>query len=113
MFSKQIFKNLFCKFEVVKLYTDGVPEEYYPTAVRKNPSALQSRQSSDAAINIAFQTSVFNDEKLPLYVILEPLLDDRIHIEGIYAEGRINNEVEFMEFLQKPLRESGTGGKGS
>jgi len=91
---------LFNKYVVVKLYTDTIPNKYYDEAVQ---ATLDSqRQKADASVNLEFQRQIFDDEKLPLYVILEPQLDDTIKIVGIYPEGRINNEVAFAEFLRNP-----------
>jgi thiol:disulfide interchange protein DsbD len=52
-------------------------------------------------VNLVFQRKFFS-EQLPLYVVLEPQLDGRIRIVGVYDEGRINNEVLFAEFLKHP-----------
>jgi hypothetical protein len=44
-----------------------------------------------------------DDERLPLYAILEPKADGTIAVRGVYAEGKINSEAAFAEFLRQPL----------
>jgi hypothetical protein len=59
-------------------------------------------------VNLSFQQAVFNTSQLPLYVILEPRLDNTILAVGVYDEGRILNEGAFAQFLRSP----GTPGAG-
>ena len=54
-------------------------------------------------VNLWFQKKVFDDERLPLYAILEPQQDGKIRIVGVYDESRINNEQLFAEFLRHPV----------
>ncbi len=63
-----------------------------------------AQQQQDAAANLWFQREAFGTEQLPLYAILEPLPDRKIKIVAKYAEGKINDEGAFAEFLKKPLQ---------
>ena len=91
---------------VVQLYTDKVPNEYYSERLRSQFGSNTARQRHDASEgNLWFQQAAFNgNEQLPLYVILEPSLDGKIAVVGIYDEGKINNEAAFAEFLRAPVR---------
>jgi thiol:disulfide interchange protein DsbD len=99
VFSKSQINALFEPYIFVKLYTDTVPPQYYGKDL---PAEAAKRSQSDAEVNLAFQKKYFDNEQLPLYVVLEPQLDGRIRIVGVYDEGRINNEVVFAEFLKHP-----------
>jgi hypothetical protein len=66
--------------------------------------ADSDRQSEDALeVNFPFQTAAFHDDKLPLYVIWEPLADGTIKVIGQYDEGMINDEKAFAKFLTDPF----------
>jgi thiol:disulfide interchange protein DsbD len=91
------------QFELVQLYTDKVPNKYYPPQVLAALGSGVSRQRADAKVNLAFQREAFGTEQLPLYVILEPLSDGRVAVRGIYSEGKINDEAAFARFLRQPL----------
>lgn len=100
MFSKAPIQELFKNYIVVQLYTDVVPDEFYAPDLR---SAFQgtSRQDKDAKVNFNFQGRHF-ELQLPLYLVLEPQLDEKVNVVGIYPEGTINNEPGFIEFLKNP-----------
>jgi thiol:disulfide interchange protein len=98
VFSKTQIHELFEPYIFVKLYTDTVPPQYYAKDAQAGASA---RSKADADVNLRFQRRFF-DEQLPLYVVLEPQLDGKIRIVGVYDEGRINNEIVFAEFLKNP-----------
>jgi thiol:disulfide interchange protein DsbD len=101
VFTKSQIHPLFEPYIFVKLYTDTVPAKYYAPDLQAELARDPGRNKRDAeAVNLAFQKAVFNTEQLPLYVILEPQLNDTIRIVGVYDEGRINNEVVFAEFLK-------------
>jgi thiol:disulfide interchange protein DsbD len=103
VFTKPQIHKLFEPYLVVKLYTDTVPAEYYSSEVRAELARDGGRVVADAEqVNLRFQKTVFNTEQLPLYVILEPQLNEDIHVLGVYKEGRIINEAAFIEFLSKP-----------
>ena len=103
MFSKPEFRELLGGYNLVQLYTDVVPDEFYAPALRAGFGSSVARQEADAAVNRWFQGEVFRTEQLPLYVILEPLPDGKAEVVGRYDEGKINNEPAFAEFLRKPL----------
>ncbi len=100
VFPKYEIRQLLKQFVLTRLYTDTVPVAYYPEDDR--PSLPTARQERDGSINLVFQRAVFNTEQLPLYVILEPQLDNSIRILGQYDEGKISSESAFAAFLRKP-----------
>src|SRR5262249_47600800 len=91
---------LFEPFVVVKVFTDTVPKKYYADDAKDLLKG--NRQESDADVNLRFQKKVFDTEQLPLYVILEPQVDDSVRVVRVYDEGRINNEAAFAQFLRDP-----------
>jgi len=107
VFSRPEIIELFLPYKLVQLYTDKVPDKYYPTGERDKFGNSTTRQRSDAATNLWFQREAFGTEQLPLYVILEPLPGGKIEIAAKYAEGKINDETGFAEFLRKPLQQEG------
>jgi thiol:disulfide interchange protein DsbD len=106
VFSKPEIKELFQPYRLVQLYTDKVPDRFYPADVRSKFGNDTERQRADAAANLWFQRETFGTEQLPLYVILEPLSDGTIQVAGSYDEGKINDESAFSQFLKKPLEVS-------
>jgi hypothetical protein len=88
---------------LVQLYTDKVPDKYYSASLRGKFGNDASRQRQDAAVNLKFQKDAFGTEQLPLYVILQPKSDGTIDVVGQYAEGKINDETSFAQFLKLPL----------
>jgi thiol:disulfide interchange protein DsbD len=108
VFSKPEIKSLFQPYLLVQLYTDTVPDEFYSTAARRTFRGSVTRQSNDAMnVNLPFQRSAFGGEQLPLYVILQPLPDNTIRVVRKYAEGKINDEAAFAEFLKEPIAAAG------
>jgi thiol:disulfide interchange protein DsbD len=103
VFPKADVKELLQRYQLARLYTDKVPDEFYSAAVRGQFGSSTSRQREDAANNLDFQRAAFGTEQLPLYVILEPKADGTIAVLGRYDEGKINSEAAFAEFLRKPL----------
>jgi hypothetical protein len=85
------------------MYTDKVPDQYYSAEARSQFGADASRQRADAALNLAFQRAVVNDETLPTYVILEPKPQGGIRLVAKYGEAKINDAAAFAEFLRQPL----------
>lgn len=84
------------KYELVQMYTDDVPAEFYssplPTAARE----------AEGVVNLNFQRKVFGKEQLPLYVILEPQAGGGAKVLAVYDEGLINDAAKFADFLKKP-----------
>lgn len=103
VFSKPEFKKLFQPYYLVQLYTDVVPNEFYAPSLRAKFGDSTSRQKEDATVNRWFQKAAFDDEQLPLYIILEPLPNGKIKIVGRYDEGKINDEAGFAKFLKDPF----------
>jgi thiol:disulfide interchange protein len=106
VFPKPEIQQLFKSYLLVKLYTDTIPPKFYSPEER--PSLSKERQERDAEVNRLFEKSAFDSEQLPLYVILEPQLDDTIKVVGIYHEGRIMDQSAFAAFLRKPQEAIGT-----
>lgn len=100
VFPKKAIQDLFKKYRLVQLFTDTVPPELYPLTAQARLG--ETRQKQDAEANLWFQRRAFGTEQLPLYVILEPLAD-RIKVVGVYAEGKINDEAAFADFLKRPF----------
>ncbi len=107
VFTKTEFKELFRPYRLVQLYTDKVPNQYYSPSVRGQFANSTKRQRADASVNLWFQREAFGTEQLPLYVILEPGLDGTIEVVSQYAEGKINDEGAFAQFLKEPLTPRG------
>jgi thiol:disulfide interchange protein len=97
IFTRPEVRELFKQYQLVQMYTDVVPADFYPQ------KTTDEQREKDAAANLAFQKRRFQDEQLPLYVILEPQPDGRVQVVGRYDEGKINNVEGFAEFLRRPL----------
>lgn len=98
VFSRGPIKELFQKYRLVQLYTDKVPDRFYPTDVRATLQGT-ARQRADAELNRWFQEQAFGDIALPMYVILEPHANGAITVVDKF-EGKINDVGEFAEFLK-------------
>jgi cytochrome c biogenesis protein CcdA len=98
VFTKPEVRELFKQYQLVQMYTDTIPPEFYET----DPDL--DRREADAAADLDFQTKGFGTEQLPLYVILKPEANGKITVVGVYDEGKINNEGAFVEFLKSGLR---------
>jgi hypothetical protein len=109
VFSKPEIRKLFAPYELVQLYTDIVPNEFYSPEARARFGSSTDRQEQDAKVNYEFQRKIFNDAKLPLYAILEPRLDNTIRVVGVYKEGKINREGDFIQFLREPIVNASSG----
>jgi thiol:disulfide interchange protein len=97
VFTRPEVRELFKKYQLVQMYTDVVPAEFYAGRT------TDEQRERDAAANLAFQKNKFQDEQLPLYVILEPQPDGRVLVVDRYDEGKINDVEKFAEFLRKPV----------
>jgi thiol:disulfide interchange protein DsbD len=97
VFPRPAIRGLLDRYKVVQLYTDDVPQSFYPSPVTRD------QRRSDAAKNLDFQKQQFQTEQLPLYVILEPLPDGKFRTVDKYDEGKINDIDGFAEFLRRPL----------
>jgi len=101
VFASMSVKPLFKRFRLVQMYTDEVPVEFYA-----NGTPTDAEREEEARANLAFQSKVFGDERLPLYAIFEPVREngqDKVNVVGVYKEGKINEPREFMAFLRKPF----------
>jgi len=106
--SRPEIKKLFQSYELVQIYTDYVPNEFYSPEERRRFGNDLGRQRSDAVdVNLPFQQKVFNTSELPLYVILRPDDDGRLHTVGM-QRGLLNLE-SFTQFLSAPLRGGAPG----
>jgi thiol:disulfide interchange protein DsbD len=116
VFTKPEIADLMRKYDLVQLYTDKVPPEFYAPDVRDRIGRDGSRLRSDAAANLAFQKKAFDTEQLPLYVILDPAPhadESKIEVVGIYSEGKINDASAFAQFLKEPLAATGLRAQAS
>ncbi|MBY0526377.1 MAG: hypothetical protein K2R98_23490 [Gemmataceae bacterium] len=107
VFIKPEIRGLFQHYLLAQMYTDKVPDKFYPTTLRSRFGSNTARQRDDAAANLWFQRAAFSTEQLPLYVILWPKSDGKIEVVGKYVEGKINSEAEFAQFLKGPLESNG------
>jgi hypothetical protein len=107
VFPSPAVRELLMKYELVQLYTDKVPDKFYPPEVQARFGNGAGQQREDARKNLEFQKKTFDTEELPLYVILEPLPNGEFKEVGHYG-GRIYNQSDFVRFLQTPLA-TGTG----
>ena len=106
MFSQPEIRRLFEPFVFVQLYTDRVPNEFYTPALRSTFGNSVSRQKDDAAANLGFLNKVFDSIELPLYIVLEPRVDnDRIDVVGTF-QGLITDVGAFANFLQRSADET-------
>jgi thiol:disulfide interchange protein DsbD len=104
VFTLAEIQELFQPYIRVQMFTDKVPDIYYPTKVRSKFRGSTDKQQDDGQLNRKFQERAFNSVQLPLYVILRPTASDGpIDVVGVYSEGKINNVAAFAEFLKKPL----------
>jgi thiol:disulfide interchange protein DsbD len=92
------------QFERVKLYCQenpGIPVDLYTTDPGPAHRILEARA------NDKFKYDVFRDGQLPLYVVLMPRVSDqKVHVIGVYPEGKINKPDEFAAFLKKSLEDA-------
>jgi hypothetical protein len=91
VFSQPQVKELLERYVLVQLYTDGVP------AGREQPIGPK-----EAA---AYELKRFDENRLPLYGILEPDGGEG-RVVGKYTEGKINDVEGFKRFLRQHLGES-------
>ena len=98
VFTKPAVREQFKQYSLVQIYTDTIPDVFY-----ESPPGLD-RQTADAKVNKLFQKNAFGEEQLPLYVILKPEPNGKTSVVGIYDEGKINKELEFIEFLKNGLK---------
>ena len=97
VFPKPEVRGWMQRYRLVQLYTDKVPEMQYAS-----PADLEKR-NADAEANLKFQRKYFGTEQLPLYAILRPEAGGKATALGVYAEGKINREDLFVDFLRRPL----------
>jgi thiol:disulfide interchange protein DsbD len=102
VFSRSNVQALFQPYRLVQMFTDKVPDKYYAPDLRSSFTNTD-RQQEDARANLQFQDDVFQNQQLPLYVILEPLPNGTVRVVSRYDEGKINNVEAFAQFLKKPV----------
>lgn len=103
IFPRPLINALMKKYVLVQMYTDVVPNEFYPPEQQAEFGTSTAKQRADAETNLEFQKKFFDTEQLPLYVILKPLPGGKFEEVARYEEGKINNEIAFATFLKKPL----------
>jgi thiol:disulfide interchange protein DsbD len=101
VFSRGEIKQLLQKYRLIQLYTDKVPDQYYPADIRGRLEGVD-RQRDDAEVNRWFQDKAFGSTTLPLYAIVEAL-PLGVSVTAVYPESKINDVLAFTEFLRKPL----------
>lgn len=97
IFSQADVKAAFEKYTLLKLYTDTVPLEYYPT--EKLDATTPVEQENDGEAHRLFEKERFNTTELPFYVIIEPDGKDFKTISR-YSVGLIRDKDEFLKFLR-------------
>ncbi len=97
VFTRRDVGELLRRYELVQMYTDGVPVAFY-----RSPPADGQRQA-EALANRAFKERAFGTEQLPRYVVFAPTPDGRVKVAGVYDEGKINDPDRFADFLRQPL----------
>ncbi|HQR05969.1 MAG TPA: cytochrome c biogenesis protein CcdA [Gemmatales bacterium] len=97
IFSQADVKAAFENYTLLKLYTDTVPLEYYPTD--KLDATTPVEQENDGEAHRLFEKNRFNTTELPFYVIIEP---DGMDFKTIarYSVGLIRDKDEFLKFLR-------------
>ncbi len=97
VFTKPEIRAALSRYRLVQIYTDTIPGGLYESTVDGG------KQDADADANRKFQEQFFGTLQLPLYVIMKPEANGKASVLGIYAEGKINREDLFIEFLKKPF----------
>ena len=97
IFSQNDVKAEFEKYTLLKLYTDTVPMEYYPTD--KLDATTPVEQENDGEVNRLLERNRFKTTELPFYVVIEPDGNDYKEI-GRYSIGLIRDKEEFLRFLR-------------
>ena len=97
IFSQADVKAAFESYTLLKLYTDSVPQEYYP--VDKLDAITGVERENDGDTNRLFEKQRFNTTELPFYVVIEPTDKDYKEV-GRYSIGLIRDKEEFLKFLR-------------
>lgn len=97
IFSQEDVKAAFSKYSLLKLYTDVVPMEYYPTD--KLDATTPVEQENDGEKNRILEKERFKTTELPFYAVIEPDGND-FEIVARYSIGLIRNKEEFLQFLR-------------
>lgn len=97
IFSQADVTAAFKSYTLLKLYTDSVPQEYYP--VDKLDAVTVVERENDGDANRIYEKKRFNTTELPFYVIVEP--DDKEFKEiARYSIGLIRDKEEFLKLLR-------------
>ena len=92
-------RKLLDRYELVQMYTDDVPANFYVTA-----PARADRKAEAEVANLKFQSDAFGETQLPLYAILRPTVKGARVLE-MYPESLIQKPAKFEEFLREPLKQ--------
>jgi hypothetical protein len=90
VFSQPEIKELFSKYILLRLYTDGLPDNL--------PKPADSADANKALLKDRYGTTA-----LPYYVIIRPTKDGGFETVAEYDEGKINHPDRFAEFLRSNL----------
>ncbi len=97
VFTRPEVAQLLGQFEIVQLYTDEVPAEYFAMAVDT------LGREDEATANREFQQKAFGTLTLPLYAVLLPRPDGKVDVLGVYDLGKIQDVNGFVTFLRDSL----------
>ena len=106
VFPKPEVRGELAKYVRLRLYTDVVPQKFLPNV----PSAQVAAQASR---NQTWQEELGN-LTLPYYVVFQPNREQAFEKDRLKGqvlgnrEGKINDVADFVQFLDAPLRQSGT-----
>jgi len=97
IFSQADVKAVFESYTLLKLYTDSVPQDYYP--VDKLDATTVVERENDGETNRLFEKNRFKTTELPFYAVIEP---DGTEFKEIarYSIGLIRDKEEFLKFLR-------------
>jgi thiol:disulfide interchange protein DsbD len=98
VFTRPEVRRLLDQFDIVQLYTDEVPAQYYSVPVDRN-----QRVEEALFANQDFQISAFKTETLPTYAVLLPRADGKVEVIAVYKLGKINDVNGFVKFLSDSL----------
>jgi thiol:disulfide interchange protein DsbD len=100
VFARPPIQELLQRYSLVQLYTDEVPQRYYPA---DHPAAQsQDKRKEDAQANSNFEWEHFKFSGAPFYVILRPKDDGKFE-EVRRFDGQIKDPDGFARFLREPL----------
>ena len=97
-FNQPAVRKLLSRYELVSLHIDAVPGEFYERAPNNDD------MGSDAEANLKFETEILQTVASPLYVVLDPVGENRVCIVGVFDVGLFRDTGLFVEFLRDPAK---------